>query len=231
MRIAVVEHHSKPSLGVLGRVFEAAGAHVDTFWGEKGEKVPTSPSHDALVILGGAMNAKDDQRCPYFPDLLKTIRNYEADDRPVLGICLGAQLIARSYGAELKLAGDVEFGYQDIAPTQHASDDPVFEVLENELPMFQWHTDHYKLPSNATRLATNENYPNQAFRIGKTTYACQFHFEADRPLVEGWIETHNDMCDLAPGYEKWLPNQFKDFEQGSIEFCEGFGKRWLELID
>lgn len=229
MRIAIVEHHEEPSTGVLGRALEDAGASLETFWGHKGEQVPAGVSHDALIILGGAMNAADDERCPYFPDLLSAIRDYDAAAKPVLGICLGAQLIARAYGAELQLGGALEFAYHGIVPTDETIQDPVLFLLDRELPLFQWHTDHYQLPAGATRLATNDNYPNQAFRIGQMTYGCQFHFEADRPLIEHWISTHSDMYDLAPGFNEWLPGQFEAHEAGSVRFCQGFAERWLNL--
>lgn len=229
MRIAVIEHHENPSLGVLENVFRNAGAEIEIFWGARGDQVPSTADHDALVILGGAMNAADDERCPYFPDLVASIRDYAAKDRPVLGICLGAQLIARAFDADLQLGSTLEFGYHAITPTAEAETDPVLAALARPQALFQWHTDHYSLPAGALRLATNENYPNQAFRIGRATYGCQFHFEADRPLIEGWIATHSDMYDLAPAYDEWLPTQFDDFEQGSVAFCQDAARRWLAL--
>jgi len=230
MRIAVVEHHAEPSLGIIGEVLNEKGVQVETYWGAKGDTVPDRAIHDGLIVLGGAMNAADDKQCPYFPDLLEAIRDYTRDDKPVLGVCLGAQLVARAFEADLRLDGEFEFGFHDISPTQHASDEPVFEVLDRELPLFQWHTDHYKLPVGATRLATNENYPNQAYRIGEATYGCQFHFEADEGLVDGWIASSSDLDEKVPGYAEWLPGQFADHGVNSQAFCREVVGRWLSLV-
>lgn len=229
MRVAIVEHHDLPSLGIIESVLEEEGVAFDLFWGAKGDRIPDRATHDGLIVLGGAMNAADDRRCPYFPDLIDSIRDYTDEDKPVMGVCLGAQLIARAFGAELKLDRDFEFGFHNVSPTQHASDDPVLSALGREMPLFQWHTDHYTLPKGAVRMATNENYPNQAFRVGEATYGCQFHFEADRAQVESWIAQNPDLDERVPGYEHWLPGQFDDYGEASIDFCRDLTKRWLSL--
>ena len=229
MHIAVVEHHDIKSDAVVGAALRDAGATLDTIWGAKGDAMPTPESHDALVVLGGAMNAADDETCPYFPDLVEQIRAFTEADRPVLGICLGAQLIARAYGAELHIGGPFEFGFQEILPSPEAMGDPVMSALDRPLPLFQWHFDHFGLPGGAVRLATNNAYPNQSYRIGRATYATQFHFEVDKTTVDHWIASNPGLADKAPGFEAWLPDQFMDHEAGSQAFCRAFIERWIAL--
>ncbi|MEQ8665687.1 MAG: type 1 glutamine amidotransferase [Rhodospirillales bacterium] len=229
MRIAVVEHHDHPSVAVVGETLAAAGADLDMIWGAQGDPMPTQGSHDALVVLGGAMNAADDETCPYFPTLVDSIRGFAAADKPVLGICLGAQLIARAFGAELQIGGPFEFGFQEIVPLPAAADDPVMNILERPLPLFQWHYDHYDLPEGAVRLATNEAYPNQSFRIGRATYGTQFHFEVDKPTVDQWVVSNPNLAENAPGFETWLPVQFENHEAGSRAFCREVTTRWAAL--
>lgn len=229
MRVAVIENHGSSSMGVVGATLADAGVSVDVIWGGYGDAVPRETHHDALVVLGGTMNAADDRRCPYFPDVMAVVRHFTTQEKPVFGICLGAQLIARAFDSALWLDRDCEFGFQPITPTAEAVADPVFSALEREQPMFQWHTDHFALPAGATRLATNGNYPNQAFRIGRATYGCQFHPEADRSLVDSWLVEYTGSHDDARDHEAWLPAQFQAYEAGSITLCRKLMRRWLSL--
>ncbi len=216
---------------MVGETIRSEGGDIEVYWGESGEPFPhDAMSYDGMIIMGGAMNAADDDRCPYFPDLTSLIRAYTEREKPVLGICLGAQLIARAFDAPLHLAGDFEFGFETIEPTEAAAADPVLSRLERPLSLFQWHTDHYDLPPCAVHLATNGRYENQAFRVGRATYATQFHFEVDRSVVYEWID-HNveDLAAKKPGYEDWLPDQFEAHEENSKAFCRDVTGRWMAL--
>ena len=177
MRILAIEHHDAPSLGIVGETLNAEGANIRTLWGEHGDAMPDSPrGYDGMVVLGGAMNALDDECCPYFPELLSLIREFTNQDRPVMGICLGAQLIARAFSGRAHLNGSFEFGFHPIDLTEEGKVDPVMAHMADHMNLFHWHTDHYDLPSGAVKLASGRNYPNQAYRIGRATYGMQFHF-------------------------------------------------------
>ena len=127
---------------------------------------------------------------PYFAHLLELIRDFEAADRAVLGICLGSQLLARAFGGaepdrrrhRIRLAAD-------LADASEARADPVLGALPQQFPLFQWHDDTFSLPAGAVRLAGNDAVANQAFRIGRAAYGIQFHFEADSSVVRRWNET------------------------------------------
>jgi GMP synthase-like glutamine amidotransferase len=94
--------------------------------------------------------------------------------------------LARAYGATNLIGKASEFGWQQIALTDEGKSDPVLGAVPGHFPIFQWHDDTFTLPEGAIRLASNNATPNQAFRIGRAGYGIQFHFEADRPLVEKW---------------------------------------------
>lgn len=230
MRVLVVEHHGKPSMGVVGETLRDLGVEMQTVWGARGDTLPGSHrEHDGIIVLGGSMTALDDERCPYFPALTRLIRGFAEAGKPVLGICLGAQLIARSFEAELRIGGDFELGFHTVAPTAAAAEDPVLGHFDGPLPLFQWHTDHYALPPGAERLATAENYENQGYRIGRTVYGMQFHLEVTRPMVQHWIDTTPDFEAQAPGYRDWLPEQFAAHEQTSNAFCRTVTRCWAGL--
>jgi GMP synthase-like glutamine amidotransferase len=230
MTILVIEHHDTPSLGAVGDTIHAAGLPTQVLWGENGDIMPSSTDgYEALIVLGGAMNALDD-RFPYFPALLKLIRKFGDDDKPVLGICLGAQLIARAYGAPVHLTDDFEFGFCPITLTKEGVDDPVIGHMKPGKGLFEWHTDHYELPTGAVHLASGSNYPYQCFRMGRATYAMQFHFEVTREIIDGWLEMTGNYCDEhAPGYQDWLPGQMDSHLTPSVEFCRTAISKWLTL--
>lgn len=230
MHILVVEHHDKPTIGVIGETLHDLGVKTRTVWGMYDEELPRGHrAHDGIIVLGGSMAALEDDACPYFPPLTRLIREFAEADKPVLGVCLGAQLIARAFDADLHIGGDLEFGFYTVAPTAAAAADPVLGHLDAPLPLFQWHTDHYALPPGAELLATGENYQNQAYRIGRSVYGMQFHFEVTRSLVAKYLDDMPDFEAQVPGCRDWLPAQFAAYEQASIAFCRNVTRRWAEL--
>lgn len=230
IRVLAVEQHEQPSTGVVGETLGEMGVGIQTVWGARGDALPRDHrEHDGIIVLGGAMTALDDDQRPYFPALIRLIREFAEADKPVLGICLGAQLVARAFGAELRLAGDLEIGFHTVAPTPAAADDPVLGELDGPLPLFQWHTDHYALPPGAELLAAGGQYENQAYRIGRTVYATQFHFEVTESVVRSWIDTTPGLEAQAPGCRDWLPAQFAEHGEASMAFCRAVTRRWIAL--
>ena len=184
MRVLVVQNFDNTGLGQVGAALQEAGAELDIRNAHHGDPLPeTAADHDALVVLGGGQNALDDEAYPYIPPLLLLMRDFGDSGRAVLGICLGSQLLARAYGADNLLGAAPEFGWQEVALTSEAKDDPVLRAAPESFPIFQWHDDTFTLPKGAVRLAGNATAENQAFRIGRAAYGVQFHFEADRSLV------------------------------------------------
>ncbi len=230
MTVLVIEHHEEGSLGVVGDTLRDCGIDTQIVWGYRNDPVPDSPNgYTGMILLGGAMSALDDEKHPYFPSLIQLIRRFADEDKPLLGICHGAQMIARAFDAELTLGGPLEFGFHDIAPTEAGTEDPVLGHMKPVQGLFEWHTDHYALPEDAVQLASGRDYPNQGYRIGRATYATQFHFEVDRPLVDSWIAHYMDADDWAPGYKEWLPRQFDQHLEASQSFCREMIRRWLDL--
>lgn len=187
MRVLVIQNFDGTGLGQLATALDEAGAHIDQRALHKGDGLPgTIDGHDAVIVLGGGQSALADDEYPYLPDLVRFIRDFADSGRAVLGVCLGAQLLARAHDAQVLIGQAYEFGWHEVELTPEGRDDPVLGLLPASFPIFQWHDDHYMLPRGGSRLAGNLVAHNQAYRVGAKAYGVQFHFEADRPHVDAW---------------------------------------------
>ena len=159
----------------------------------KGDNVPESlDSWDALIILGGPMAVYDADSIPRLKEELALIGKALAADVPTLGICLGAQLIAAAAGARVYAGPLKEIGWSTVALTKAAASDKLFSALPATLTVFQLHGDTFDLPNGAVRLAANDLYANQAFRLGNNIYGLQFHVEVTGGMVKEWSGYYSD---------------------------------------
>lgn len=187
MKVLVVENYDNTGLGQMATALAEAGAEITLVRAHRGDELPVGvEGHDAIVVLGGGQNALADEEYPYLPALAALMRSFADSGRSALGICLGSQILARAYDAENLIGVAPEFGWQEVVLTPEGREDPVLSAAPEVFPIFQWHDDTFVLPRGATRLAGNDAAHNQAFRVGRAGYGVQFHFEADRKLVEEW---------------------------------------------
>ncbi|NVP56639.1 type 1 glutamine amidotransferase [Mycoplana rhizolycopersici] len=202
MRVLVVENDRITALGQIETALLEAGAKIELCRPHAGEALPSDGlAYDALVVMGGPQSAIDDERHPYLPALCAMMRRYGDAGRSVLGVCLGSQLLARSYGATNLIGEAFEFGWCDIQPTQQGLADPLLASVGGAFPIFQWHSDTFTLPEGAIRLAHNQTATNQAFRIGRATYGTQFHFEVDRSVATWWRDLFPEQIErMEPGW-------------------------------
>ena len=161
-----------------------------------GNSYPDDPkTYSAIVSLGGPMNVYEEGKYPF----LKLEDNFLKDaikkEVPILGICLGAQLLAKAVGAKVVKAKAKEIGWYKIPLTSDGTKDPLFQGIDNELNIFQWHGDTFNIPDGGKRLAESEICPNQAFRYGRNAYGIQFHIEVTRQMIQDWIKAYKDELD------------------------------------
>jgi GMP synthase (glutamine-hydrolysing) len=143
--------------------------------------------YHGLIVLGGPMNADQVDAHPHLDTEVRVIRDAIERDIPVLGICLGAQLIAKALGAKVYPNPVKEIGWYDVSVTDEGRSDPLFEHFDESEKIFQWHGDTFDLPDQAVHLASSPSCRNQAFRFGERVYGLQFHLEVDAPLVHRWL--------------------------------------------
>jgi GMP synthase-like glutamine amidotransferase len=186
MRVAVVMHVESEGPGVLGEVLEAAGAAVDVVHLDRGESLPEPGALEAAIVLGGPMNVYEDSIHPFLREEDRFLRAAAERGLPVLGICLGAQLIAKAAGAAVTKNRVKEVGWYTVTLTEDGVRDPLFRELPPALTVLQWHEDTFDIPAAGTLLATGRDCVNQAFRVGNS-WGLQFHLEANRSMLRDWF--------------------------------------------
>ena len=167
--------------GYLGELLSRDGFDITSI-NAKHEIIPNK-KFSLVVILGAPESANDN--FPYLIEEQELIKNSVNDDIPVLGICLGSQLIAKTFGAKIYSGPKKEIGfYNDL---KISSDSTFFSGFQNPFTVFHWHGDTFDLPQGALRLASSEHYPNQAFQY-KSAIGLQFHLEVNEEMVNLWLD-------------------------------------------
>jgi GMP synthase (glutamine-hydrolysing) len=187
-RLLVFQHVAAEPLGTLDARIRARGHRIRFHNFQRNpDAQPDVDRYRGLIVLGGPMNVEEQDRYPHLTTELKAIEQALRQDKPVLGICLGAQLLAHVLGGPVRRHEQHEIGWYDLHTTGEGRSDPVLGVLGERAPVFQWHGCTWGLPSGAVQLARTETCEQQAFRFGEKAYGFQFHLEADAAMIERWL--------------------------------------------
>lgn len=227
-KILLVVHQQSSNPGLVGQAFKQFGYTLDIRTPALGDSLPTTlDQHEAVVIFGGPMSAND-EHLPFIRTELDWIPVALESGKPFLGICLGAQLLARVLGAKVaphpqKLT---EIGYFPIFPTGNQA------YFDSPRSVYHWHREGFQLPTGAVQLATSEIYENQAFCYGERAYGVQFHPEITTEMIETWTTKGAEMLSL-PGAQPRVAH-FRAHErhsQVSETWLQDFLSFWLELSE
>lgn len=189
-RLLVFQHVPHEILGTLDPLLRDHGFRIRYVnFGRHPDAVPDLDRYHGLIVLGGPMNCDQVARHRHLATEVTAIQAAIRDGKPVLGICLGSQLLARALGAPVIRHHTKEIGWYDVAPTEDGQADPLFRHFQGTEKIFQWHGDTFAIPHGAVHLATSAACPHQAFRFGHNVYGLQFHLEVDEPMIRRWLET------------------------------------------
>jgi GMP synthase (glutamine-hydrolysing) len=187
--LVIEQEPSLEGLGLLGERLDASGLPYRRFRAWK-EGLDGLQARDVagVIAMGGNAHAWQEDEVPFLRMERLLLADAVETDVPVLGICLGGQLLARAFGADVHAAPASEIGWLDLHPTEEAAGDPLFGHLTGPTGVYQWHHDVFDLPAGARLLARSDLCENQAFRVGDAAaWGIQFHPEADLDLFETWI--------------------------------------------
>ena len=192
-----------------------------------GDGVPRDA--DALVVLGGGMGVYEQDRLPHLADEIQLLRRCLEKERPVLGICLGSQLLAAAAGAEVAKAESKEIGFYRVRLTPQARDDELFSAAPPNFVAFHWHGDAFTLPSGAIPLASSTLTPLQAFRCGSRAWGVQFHLEVDEEVLGSMLSGEAELLEAGVDPEHLRAEGERELPRLREIACAVFA-RWAALL-
>ncbi len=200
----------------------------------KGDSVPADASeYSAIIILGGPMGVYDESAHPFLTDEITLIESGLAYGTPIMGICLGAQLLARAAGAKVYKGAEKEIGFYKVSLSADGMEDALTHGLPPEFRVFQWHGDTFDLPDGAMNLVGSELFAHQMIRVGERAYGIQFHLEVTEAMVAEWLEVNSAELEAEKGAID--PEEIKARTPDYIPELHRYGRvvinRFLDMIN
>ncbi len=235
-RLLVFQHVAYEILGVLDPLLRDAGFRIRYVnFGRQPDAQPDIDRYNGLIVLGGPMNCDQAERYPHLQTEIDVIQRAIDSGKPVLGICLGSQLIARALGARVRKNPIKEIGWYELNPTADGNKDPLFSTLQPSQMIFQWHGDTFDIPEHAVHLASSPDCANQAFRYGENVYGLQFHLEVDEAMIHRWLHASINVRELEslgdmPARVERIQTETRQFIDGSLQHGRDLFSRYIQLF-
>jgi len=228
--VLAIRHVAFEHLGTLEQVLGHRGYQI-RYWdaGIHDVSIIEASAHDLLVVLGGPIGAYEEDIYPFLKDELQIIESRLKQELPILGICLGSQLMARALGAKVYPGSQKEIGWAPITLTDSGQRSCLSGLEAVERQVLHWHSDTFDLPEGATLLASTEIVPNQAFYWGPKALGLQFHLEVIPGEIERWLIGH--ACEIASTAEVTVPQLRGDTERWGQQLTQASQKclaTWLD---
>ncbi len=236
-RLLVIQNNPYSPASLAGDILQKDGATLDVVLPHEGDPLPVADDeYDGAIILGGPQHAGDDLNYPAFQPMMNLLKEFHAKEKPLLGICLGSQLLARTFGKRVRRHIQYEWGFSPLRLTDAADKDFLLSGLSSLPRIFQWHEDTFDLPDEAVALIEGDLCLNQAFRMGRATYAFQGHFELSVETAKAWLDRWGENTgkvrygpDQGPKELARVSAELERYIDAANEFCRTITKRWLQL--
>jgi GMP synthase (glutamine-hydrolysing) len=229
--VLIIQNDVKEGAGLLASLTRERGIQQETVLGNKADYDRISADdYSALVVLGGAQSAYETDIYPFLLREMELCKAFIEDAKPVLGFCLGAQIIAYALGGRVLPGKQKEIGWYDVSLTAAASQDPLFLKHPRTLLAYHFHGDVIEPPPGAINLAFSELTKCQLFKVGYSTYGFQYHAEADLPLIRDMCENNSEYM-TSNGFDhaaivEASKKHIIDFERENMEVLDA----WLDLV-
>lgn len=224
--ILVIKHIDIEGPGSIEKFLSNTAQSIKVIDLSAGQKLPANlKGIEAVISLGGPMNVYEEDKYPFLKEEDKFLKEAVKEEIPVLGICLGAQLLAKASGAKVKKSDYKEVGWYRVELTEEGKKDPLFKNVPEELCVFQWHEDTFDVPKGGVLLVKGSFCLNQAFRFGRNAYGLQFHMETTPEMIESWINEYTKEGDKQAQSKNMLIEAYKKnaiFERQAGLLCLNF---------
>jgi GMP synthase (glutamine-hydrolysing) len=197
-KVLAIQHVRCETLGTIAdtlgaEVSPARNISYEVVRPFEGQAIPSGlEDYLGLIVLGGPMGVYEQDRYPFLRQEIRLIEEALRLDKPILGVCLGSQLLASALGAPVTKGKTKEIGWHPVSLTGAAKQDPLWRGIESAFTAYHWHGDVFDLPSGAVSLASSEKTPHQAFRYGRSAYGVLFHMEVTERIIEDMVKTFQD---------------------------------------
>ncbi|MBU1045336.1 MAG: type 1 glutamine amidotransferase [Candidatus Omnitrophica bacterium] len=231
--IYFLEHEPIEGPGMLKPLFENNGFLTSVIKLYDNQDLPQDfDSIEAIVSLGGPMNVYQEEVYPFLKKEDEFLKKIIKLDIPCLGICLGSQLIAKAEKAQVKKAEKEEIGWFKVSLTEHGKKDDLFHLVNEQLEVFQWHSDTFSVPVGGVLLAQGSVCRNQAFRIGNNVYGLQFHLEVTDKEVFDWTGKYFNIADSEKQeYAKDMLSKYSEIKKDFELQMDVIGANFLKIIE
>jgi GMP synthase-like glutamine amidotransferase len=195
MKIRIIQHAETEGEGIIRNWAEERGHAVAKTFLYRGKQLPRGNDFDCLFIMGGPMSVHDEEEYPFLEPEKRFIAGAVSAGKKIIGICLGAQLLAEVLGAEVKKSREREIGWFDVTLEEGSGNVSLLDGFPPSFTAFHWHGDTFDIPRGAVRLAASHACDNQAFVLGGNALGMQFHLEVTPEVIESWFKAPEDRFD------------------------------------
>ncbi len=223
MNVLIIKHVDIEGPGLIEHCLKQKAIPHRIISLETGEPLPGPGGFTHIVLLGGPMNVYEEDRYPFLKCEDLFIKETIQRGKRILGICLGAQLIAKALGSRVTKSPVKEIGWSEVSLTGEGAKDRLFADLPKTFPVFQWHEDTFEIPRWGTLLATSPDVPNQAFQYGGNAYGLQFHLEVSMEMIREWTDEYGEGTpSLRTEILRTTEKEFGNFASRGTRFLNSF---------
>lgn len=230
-RILVLQHIHCETPGLIADSLQARGGQLHVIRSDEGQPVPAAMGDAAaLVVMGGPMGVYEQERYPFLRDEIRLLQDALAASKPILGVCLGSQLLAAALGAPVMPGPRKEIGWHRVSLTADAASDRVFGGVAGSFAALHWHGDVFELPRGAVSLASSALTRHQAFRYGANAYGILFHMELTGAMLEQWVTSFADELRAAAVSGGDILGKAREHLPALHAIGRGVFDRWASLV-
>lgn len=230
-KVLFIQHGDPDKPGLLGEVVRGSGIEMDILRPDLGQIVPSRlVGYSGLALGGGGQGVYEKDKYPYLQAEIDLVRSAASESRPILGLCLGGQLMAAALGGEVRPATSKEIGFFDVTLDPISEYDPLWRGLPRSFPATHWHGDVFDIPPGGMRLGSSAQTPNQLFRYGHALYGFQFHLEMTPDLLDELVDDALDYLTDSGVSPDAMRREGRECLPRLRETAETVFSRWVEML-